>query len=328
MVEKHAPKSEFDKNDILLFVAIVASMSAGVLVPSVGRIFQPYLLVWLGGLLFLNLIRMDLGELASTFKAPKTLAILSITKLLVLPLLMYAITKIVYEPLAIPVLLLSGVSTGLGAPFVINVTLEGEKNKRQLSLVVAMVIVTSLAVPFVLPAIVYSLLGNSQFKIPILQMIFMLVTALFTPIAAGWFVKKRWPTVAKKVDKRSLPASIIFIALINFGIFAEFSNYFFKKPEFLFVEITASFILFAAYSAIGYFTGRIASGKKGNRKELIATGIVVMSYVNNVLVVVFASQFFGPDYAALAAFYNLPYYGLILLLKKLIIAEQQAKSVS
>jgi BASS family bile acid:Na+ symporter len=42
-----------------------------------------------------------------------------------------------------------------------------------------------------------------------------------------------------------------------------------------------------------------------------------MSYVNNILVVVFASKFFGSEVAALAAFYNLSYYGLIIPMKKI-----------
>ncbi len=42
-----------------------------------------------------------------------------------------------------------------------------------------------------------------------------------------------------------------------------------------------------------------------------------MTYVNNTLVMVFAAQFFGPQVAALAAIYNLPYYAGILVLKKL-----------
>jgi BASS family bile acid:Na+ symporter len=42
-----------------------------------------------------------------------------------------------------------------------------------------------------------------------------------------------------------------------------------------------------------------------------------MSYVNNILVTVFAQQFFGPQVAALAAFYNIPYYFGIILLKVL-----------
>jgi BASS family bile acid:Na+ symporter len=42
-----------------------------------------------------------------------------------------------------------------------------------------------------------------------------------------------------------------------------------------------------------------------------------MSYVNNILVTVFAQQFFGSQVAALAAFYNIPYYMGIVLLKVL-----------
>jgi BASS family bile acid:Na+ symporter len=42
-----------------------------------------------------------------------------------------------------------------------------------------------------------------------------------------------------------------------------------------------------------------------------------MTYVNNVLVAVFAFQFFGPSVAALAALYNIPYYAGIIAIKKL-----------
>jgi BASS family bile acid:Na+ symporter len=37
-----------------------------------------------------------------------------------LPVGMYTLAYVIYEPLALPILLLSGISTGLGAPFVVN----------------------------------------------------------------------------------------------------------------------------------------------------------------------------------------------------------------
>jgi BASS family bile acid:Na+ symporter len=304
--------------DFALFVAIAISMAIGVLLPSFGIIFQPYVLVWLGILLFLNLIRLNINDLAATFKKPARLATLSTVKLIVLPLTMYFIAKLVYEPLAVPVLLLSGISTGLGAPFVINAV----KKSKKLPLIVGMVIVTSIGVPFALPSIAYLLLGgNSEFKIPIFNMVFLLSVALFIPIIAGWLAKKWWPTVAQKFDKKSFPASIILISLMNMGVFANFSEYFFKNPNFVLLNIAAAFLLFAGYGAVGYFAGtnrryRTKDSKTAvERKDLGLAGLIAMTYVNNILVVVFASQFFGPDVAALAAFYNLPYYGLILLLK-------------
>lgn len=313
------PSTKLDRGDFVLFIAIAVSMGLGIFVPSFGLLFEPFLLVWLGILLFLNLIRLEPDDLVGVFKNPKSLIFLSAAKLVMIPLAMYAVTRLVYEPLAIPVLLLSGISTGLGAPFMMNVVWE--RKSRQLPLVVAMVVVTSLAVPFTLPSLVYFLLGNSEFEIPILDMVSLLAMALFLPIAAGWVTKKRWPEFARKVDSKSFPPSILLVAFLNLGVFAQFSDYFFTKPDFLLVEIVASFALFLAFSGIGYFASTVVRDKNADKKESRTAGIIVMSYVNNVLVVVFASQFFGPDIAALAAFYNLPYYGLIIALKKFVIIQ-------
>jgi len=53
------------------------------------------------------------------------------------------------------------------------------------TLIVGLIIVTSLAVPFVLPPIVHLLVG-SHFSIPLTQMIVLLAVALFIPFLARW----------------------------------------------------------------------------------------------------------------------------------------------
>jgi BASS family bile acid:Na+ symporter len=185
-------------DDIVLIAAIASSMSAGVLLPGAGRIIEPYILVWLGALLFLNLLRLNPSDLVVVFKKPRQLAVLSIIKLVALPAGMYALAHIVYEPFALPILLLSGISTGLGAPFVVNLI------GGQLPLVIGMIIITSVAVPFVLPSIVYAFV-HSQFEIPLLHMMFLLSIALFTPLVAGWLTKKYFPAGSKFLDKNSFP---------------------------------------------------------------------------------------------------------------------------
>ena len=173
-------------------------MFAGVLLPAAGTIVEPYILVWLGALLFLNLIRLNPFDLLATFTKPRRLAVLAAVKLVALPIGMYGLTYFVYQPFALPVLLLSGISTGLGAPFVINLI------GGRLPLVVSMIIATSLAVPFVLPSLVYLLVG-SQLEIPVIDMVILLATALFVPLAAGWFTKKHFPATSRFADKNSFP---------------------------------------------------------------------------------------------------------------------------
>lgn len=277
-------------------------MSAGVLIPSAGLLVEPYILVWLGALLFFNLIRLNTSDLLATFTRPRQLAVLSAVKLLALPLGTYVLVYFVYQPFALSVLLLSGISTGLGAPFVVNLI------GGRLPLVVGMIIATSLAVPFVLPSLVYVLVG-SQLEIPILDMVILLAAALFTPLAAGWFTKRHFPAASRFADQNSFPLSLIFVVLINFGMFAKFSSYFYEEQVFLLLTIATAFLCYAVYGIVGYV---IAAGDKNERNA----GMISMSYINNVLVAVLAFQFFGPYVAALAALYNIPYYAGIVAIKK------------
>jgi BASS family bile acid:Na+ symporter len=201
----------------LLFMAVTISMAIGVLLPQFGKIFAPYILVSLGGLLFPNLIQLNTSKLISAFVHAKQIALLSLTKLVVLPLALYSATAVVYPPMALSVLLLSGISTGLGAPFVANFV------GSELPLIVGLIIVTSLAVPFVLPPIVHMLFG-SHFSIPVIHMIELLAVALFLPLLAGWFTKKFAPKIAEIVSEKSLYLSISLIVLINMALFSKFFN--------------------------------------------------------------------------------------------------------
>jgi bile acid:Na+ symporter, BASS family len=283
-------------------------MVAGVLFPSTGHVLQPYVLVWLGGLLFFNLITLNIPDIVSTFRRPKNVAVLSIVKLIILPLTMYGISYLVYPSLSLPILLLSGISTGLGAPFVVNIV------GGNLSLTVGTIIITSFAVPFILPTLVY-IFFSAEFSIPILQMIILLSAALFIPLALGWLTKKYSPSIAKAVKNASPIASIIFVVLINLGIFSEFAHYFVANSLFVIQTTSLDFVLFGAYGLAGFLAIRINNIK--DKKERIST-IIAMTYINNILVAVFAQQFFGKEAGALAAFYNIPYYVGILILKKIL----------
>jgi hypothetical protein len=57
------------------------------------------------------------------------------------------------------------------------------------------------------------------------------------------------------------------------------------------------------------------NNNKGAEKEEKITGLLAMTYISNILVVVLAHQFFDIKTEALAAFYQIPYYGGLLLLK-------------
>jgi BASS family bile acid:Na+ symporter len=298
-------------NSLMLLSAVSVSMICGIFFSADTIIFEPLLLVWLAILLFLNLIRLDLTDLKSDFAKPKRIVVLSTLKLAIIPLCTYQTTQLIYPQESLSVLLLSGISTGLGAPFVIN--LVGGK----LQTVVAMITITSLAVPVVLPLLVY-LLFKTEFSIPFPNMVLILSAGLLVPLAAGWATKRYLPNAAKLIERRSFPISLIAIIMINLGLFAKFSSYFFEDLPFVAATTALAFGLFGIYGLLGYAVDAIflkedkctASEKKRNR----LSAFISMSYVNNILVAVFAQQFFSSHVAALAAFYNIPYYIAIPIL--------------
>lgn len=227
-------------------------------------------------------------------------------KVLVIPVTMYFVTNQIYPKYALSVLLLSGISTGLGAPFVTNYV------GGRLSIVVGMVIVTSLVVPFILPALVY-ILYNTEFSIPVFDMILLLVISLIVPLIGSGIIKKYLPKIANSINKSSLPLSIVLMALINLAIFSKFSDYFYLEFTFVTTTTVIAFALFAIFAITGYLIMNL--NNRGTSMKYKISGLIAISYVNNILVTVFAQQFFGSQVAALAAFYNVPYYIGIIFLK-------------
>ena len=291
---------------LVLSFSILVSTISGIIFPSLGEFFSPYILVILGLLLFLNLVQLNFQDLISTFKKPKFLFILCIMKVLVIPVTMYFVTNQIYPKYALSVLLLSGISTGLGAPFVTNYV------GGRLSIIVGMVIVTSLVVPFILPALVY-ILYNTEFSIPVFDMILLLVISLIVPLIGSGIIKKYLPKIATSINKSSLPLSIILMALINLAIFSKFSDYFYLEFTFVTTTTVIAFALFGVFAITGYLIMNL--NNRGTSMKYKISGLIAISYVNNILVTVFAQQFFGSQVAALAAFYNMPYYIGIIFLK-------------
>ena len=289
-----------DKHDdsLSLLAVVFSSMIFGVFFSKEGKVLEPYLLIWLGILLFLNLIKLDIMDLVSEFARPRRIIVLSILKLVIIPLTLYEIIHLIYSKESLSVLLLSGISTGLGAPFIVNFV------GGNLQTVVALIMATSLAVPIVLPILVY-ILFNRQFSIPFYDMVVLLVSALFIPLAASWATKRYAPKMAKLVEERSLPGSFVAIVLINVGMFSTISNYFFDDPFFVLATTALGFALFGVYGILGYMIDAVFFSKKTGRKNVNEkkrdrlSAFISMSYVNNILVAVLAQQFFGTYVAAL-----------------------------
>jgi BASS family bile acid:Na+ symporter len=289
-----------NRNDFILLAVVFGSMTAAVCAPEYAAHFQPYLVYYMMSLLFISFLGLDFSAFVNV--CPKDvfrLGGLALVKLILLPTALYFAASVFIPEFAVPVLLLSGISTGVVAPFV------GMLLGADLAPILRMVVVTSLVVPFSLPALTKMLVG-AQVEAPLDQMISLLAVVIFVPMAANRICNRYFPGFLTRLASRRFPVSLVFFTCINFAVFSKYSHFFRQDIG----EIAASVALAYVLSVIYYLVGALcAVGGTAPERLAAAASIAAM---NNVLVIVFSSQFFGPLCPTLAAMYMFPFFTMIV----------------
>ena len=293
----------FRLNDLILLLVIFLSMLVGILLPRFGSLFQPYPLYLMMLLLFLSLLSIKIDIIWHTLRnSVWTIIFLSFLKTIALPIGIYFLFRATYPSYAIAAMLLSGISTGVVAPFISNLV------KANSSLVLVMVVITSMLVPFTLPAMVKILLARS-IEISLSGMIRMLSLVIFVPILTVETLRRLSPGLIKAIMKRQFPVSLVIFSLINLGVFSRYAEFFRQKPATILVALLVAVILSVIYLMVGILFLLIGS------VENQLSAAISLGNMNNVLIIVFASQFFGPLEPTVAAMYMFPFFGLILPLR-------------
>ncbi len=285
--------------DFLLLGVVVFSMLAGIFLPALGEPFEPCLPYFMIVFLYLSFLRVNLLTVIRSIMDVHLMTILLLVKLLAIPLCLYYITKLFFPSYALPVLLLSGISTGVVAPFISNIVAGNT------SLVVSMVVLSSLLVPFTLPLLV-KYLATEEMEIPLLAMVRLLALIVFIPLGAREVSERYMPRLIQWGEKAQYPVSLVLIGCTLLAVFGKYSAFFFRQPGHILIAVVMAFFLSALYITIGSI---LIYGR--SREDQLAGGIS-MACLNNVLVIVFSSQFFGPLAATLAAMYMLPFFAMII----------------
>ncbi len=293
----------FRLKDFILLLVIFSSMLAGILFPRSGTVFQPYLQQFLMVFVFLSFLPIRLDDIWTLLKdSPRMFSAFVVFKILILPLAIYALFLAVAPTYAASALLLSAISTGVTAPFISNL-LGGNS-----ALVMMMVVVTSPLIPFTLPALVALLLAR-YVDISFAEMFRMLALVVFVPVITVEILRRTAPRLLDGIMTIRYPLSLALFALLNLGVFSRYSDFFFQEPMAIFGASIVATVLGIIYSFLG-----VLFFLKKPMPDRIA-GAVSMMNVNNVLVIVFASRFFGPLEPTVAAMYILPYFFLIIPLR-------------
>ena len=132
---------------------------------------------------------------------------------------------------------------------------------------------------------------------------------IFIPIIIVEVIRYLIPKLVVPILKIQFPVSLLMFALINLGVFYRYAPFFRKEPSVIIMATVVVFVLAAIYCVVGIFFFR-----KGLVENQLA-GAVMLGNINNVLVIVFSSEFFGPVEPLVAAMYMIPFFVLVIPLR-------------
>ena len=142
-----------------------------------------------------------------------------------------------------------------------------------------------------------------------MAMLRMLATVIFIPIIVVEIIRYLLPGFVAPILKIQFPVSLVAFALINLGVFYRYASFFKKEPFVIIMATVVGFILAAIYCAAG-----ILFFRRGSIENQLA-GAVMLGNLNNVLVIVFSSEFFGPVEPLVAAMYMIPFFVIVIPLR-------------
>jgi BASS family bile acid:Na+ symporter len=287
--------------DLLLIAVALTGIVVGVALPGMAGVFSPYVLYFMMVILFLSFLRIDFTALLSLGPGPLfEVVVWSAWKLIILPVILWGLCRVVMPELSLAVLLLAGVSAGVTAPFFAG--LLGASVERALQVV----IVTSLLVPLTLPTLAHMLM-EAQLDIPYWHMVRMLLLVMFIPLFLALALRRLWPAILRRLERVQFPLVVALFLVINLGVFANYADFLPSHMGRAAQVLLVCCLLALAFAGSAALLGRLSRGRLRS-----LDGAVLMTYINNVLIVVFSARFFGPIETLTAAVYMLPLFLMLL----------------
>ena len=289
--------------DLILLVVIYSSLLGGILFPKLGEVFQPFPLYCMMSFLFLSFLSIRITQISDTLR--KSALLISgflVLRMILIPVVVALFFRLVWPEYSLSALLLTGISTGVVAPFISTLL------RANTPLVLVVVVLSSLLVPFTLPPLV-DLLFSKTMDISLFSMMRLLFMVIFVPVVVAEILKKVSRPLVEGLIRKQYYISLALFTVTNLGIFSRYSEFFFQEPVTLLTATAVAFILGGLYLLVGLL---LAYGRPV--EDQVAT-VICLGAMNNVLVIVFSSEFFTPLEPTVAAMYMIPFFGLILPLR-------------
>ncbi len=259
------------------YIIIGLAFFVGLLYPNNILWASPYTTFILAVIFFLSALKIDLKKVLRQLSDKKTLLIINIFLLFLLPAIVYYAFGLFYPSLAVAFLILAAMPIGMTTPLLTEIA-----GGRQ-SLALVLTVTTSLLAPLTAPFVIKFLAGTSV-EVDVLGMFTLLAMVIYLPFIIAQFFKKFWQEKIDKVSSSFKSISTILLGILIMIIVARQSEVIIEGFNYFYIGLL--FLFFITLHFVGYFMIPWR-----DRRDKITISVCV-TYMNFTLAIEIANKFF------------------------------------
>lgn len=270
------------------FFVILLALGFGLLLPEKALTLTPYSTLLLQIIFFLTSIKLDVKQIIKDIKDIRMIVTGLVLMLIVFPIAIFYLSQILAPDLAIPLLLLAAMPTGMTAPLLAEIV--GAKP----GMAIIFTLFTSLLAPISVPFIIF-LLARTSVSVNALTMAWSLVLVIVLPFLLAQIFRFFLHEKIKTTYYTFKPISIILLGLLIAGVSAKQADM--LLVNFSFHVVRQLIVLFALLILL-FLAGYLSIYWRDKRDRL--TVAISLTFLNFTLAIYLASQFFEDPQVLLA----------------------------
>ncbi len=289
-----------------LFIIVIALVAA-LVYPQHVVVLSDYATFFLQVIFFLTCLKLNPKDFFSELRNVKLIILASLFMLLILPSVVYLFASWFVPSLAVGLLLLASMPTGMTAPLLTEVV----GGKPGTSLVLA--VITSILAPFTIPFII-SVFVSTSVSVSSVAMFWSLVKVIVIPFVLGQLTRMYLQKVIKPAKPFFKPTSLVLLGLLIAGVTAKQADAILMQVgSSILVDITVLTLFIAFLLFVGYF---IAFWKTEKDRLTVAVSVTFMNFT---LAIYLSGLYFNdPKVALICVLVIFPWSLLLIPFEKIV----------
>jgi len=261
--------------------------------------------ILLGLMLFFVFLKIDFSDIIEHIRDYRLMSYIAIVYMIILPILFFLIFRFFDRELALGIMLLTAMPTGVSTPALSDIV------KGNMSLTMSIALITQIIAPLTVP-LLFWIVGTKGLDINKLLLLRDISIMVFSPMILATLVKQYFPASVRKTRHLFTSANVLLLFLFVFVAISSQRETILSNPLALIWKAAVLYVVFILLHIAGYYI--CPGSKKENRVALSVSA----AYMNNGLAIVLASTYFSPNILVLMVLSEIPWNTLLAPFKRVV----------